>query len=168
MGSRSKDRREPPKRLMPPRLELLFETHHETLLDPLDLGVLPAGHRLVIFIEDGRIEGPRLRGRYLPGTTITELVHSNGVIETDGQLALETDDGHRIFLQLSGLVSISPEAARELAEGRPYDPAMLYMRACMRCEANEDGPYAWLNRLLCVAEATRTADTGHMTVWQIL
>ena len=149
-------------------MELLFETHHEALLDPLDLGALPAGHRLVIRIEEGRVEGPRLHGRYLPGTTITELIHSNGVIESKGELALEMDDGHRIFLRLPGLAALFPEAAQDLAEGRPYDPAMLYMRACLRCEASENGPYAWLNRILCVAEATRTAETGHMTVWQLL
>lgn len=167
MGSQNKDLRHANKRLTPPQLELLFEASN-SVGEPLDLGPVASGHRMIGFVDESRFEGPRISGRFLPGSSFSQLVHPNGVIDLEGHLALETDDGHHVFLRTFGLVSLSPEAAKELAEGRPYDPDMLYIRACARCETDDNGPYSWLNRTLCVIWATRSADAIDVAAWQLL
>jgi hypothetical protein len=167
MGGRSKHCSESVERASPPCLELLFETH-VPLTEPIDLGAHVTGQRLLLPIHGGRIEGARIRGRYLPGSSISELVHPNGIMEIEGNLAIELDDGARILLRSSGLLSISPESALELAQGRYFDPKILYMRAFARLEAAEDGPYAWLNRVLCVVKSRRTVESVESTVWQLL
>ena len=58
----------------PPGLQPL--AHAEvTLRPPLDVGVTPSGHRRIVPITGGRIEGPRLRGDVLDGGADWQVVH---------------------------------------------------------------------------------------------
>lgn len=169
MGNRNESRRENIKPNAPPGLDFLFASH-VVVKDPLEVGQFITGRRLIISTEPGaRIAGPRMNGQILPGSTLVGLVRSDGVVETEGHVFFDMDDGHRILARINGLLSMSAEAAREVAEGRPYDPTWLYSRSLVRFEAADDGPYAWLNRNLHIAKASRTADGGiDSTVWQVL
>jgi len=151
----------------PPRLEFLCAVH-VVMSEPVDIGCVTAGRRLVTVAEHGRLEGPRLRGRILPGLNTTMLLRPDSIVETEGHLLIEMDDGERVRGLVSGLRWMSAEGEHELAEGRPYDPSWLHSRSMMRFEAAMDGPYAWLTRDFYLVKATRMVDGVDATVWRIM
>jgi hypothetical protein len=54
-------------KLSPLQSEFLFDLSL-TLQAPLDIGAGPEGHRLIVMMSGGRLEGPRLSGTVLPLT----------------------------------------------------------------------------------------------------
>src|SRR2546426_12350333 len=59
---------------------------------PQKLGAVPHGARVIAPITGGTFEGPRLRGWVLPGGGDWTLLRSDGVLELDLRITLETDD----------------------------------------------------------------------------
>src|SRR5438309_9107303 len=78
------------------------------------LGAVPHGTRVTAPIPSGHFEGERLRGRVVRGGDWT-LLRSDGVLELDLRLTLETDDGARIELSSVGLRHGPPEVLSALA-----------------------------------------------------
>jgi len=68
-------------------------------------------------IAGGSFEGPRLRGRVLPGGSDWTLLRSDGVLELDLRITLEADDGALIYMNSFGLRHGPPEVLAELARG---------------------------------------------------
>ena len=62
----------------------------------------PLGRRRVIPVEGGEFQGPKLRGRVLPGGADAMLLDSEGVAHVDVRLALQTDDGAPIYMHYHG------------------------------------------------------------------
>src|SRR5437879_10661205 len=97
-----------PRRLM--MLRVLFRS-------PQRLGAVPHGTRVIAPITSGTFEGPRLRGRVLPGGGDWTLLRSDAVLELDLRITLETDDGALISMTSFGLRHGPPEvtAVRAIA-----------------------------------------------------
>src|SRR5690349_21071215 len=70
---------------------------------PQKLGAVPHGTRVVAPIASGTFEGPRLRGKVLPGGGDWTLLRSDGVLELDLRITLQTDDGALIYMTSFGL-----------------------------------------------------------------
>src|SRR2546430_11680400 len=68
---------------------------------PQKLGAVPHGTRVIAPITSGTFEGPRLRGRVLPGGGDWTLLRSDAVLELDLRITLETDDGALISMTRS-------------------------------------------------------------------
>jgi hypothetical protein len=60
---------------------------------PQKVGAVPHGTRVIVPITSGHFEGPRLRGKILPGGGDWTLLRADGVLELDLRATLETDDG---------------------------------------------------------------------------
>ena len=103
---------------------------------PQKIGAVPHGTRVTVPIADGHFEGPRLRGRVLPGGDDWTVKRADGAIELDLRITLETDDGALIHMTFEGIRD----------DGAPGGP---YFRTVARFESGE-GKYAFLNRLLGV------------------
>lgn len=134
---------------------------------PQRIGPVPCGTRTVTPITSGRFEGPRLRGHVLPGGGDWTLLRSDGVLELDLRLTLETDDGARIHMTSSGLRHGPPEVLAALARGESVDPSRYYFRTAPRFETG-DARYAFLNRLLAIASGDRRAAGPIYTIDEIL
>ena len=67
------------------------------------LGAVPHGTRAIAPITGGTFEGPRLRGKVLPGGGDWTLLRSDGVLELDLRITLETEDGALIYMTSFGL-----------------------------------------------------------------
>jgi hypothetical protein len=61
--------------------EPIFQVHAE-LADIRDFGRTPLGHRRVIDILGGRVDGPKLSGRILPGAD-WQIVWADGTVDLD-------------------------------------------------------------------------------------
>src|SRR5262245_45319913 len=101
-----------------------------------DIGATPHGTRVTFPITGGFFEGERLRGKVLRGGDDWTLKRSDGVIELDLRVTLETDDGARIHMTFEGIRD----------DGAPAAP---YFRTVPRFETAEP-KYSFLNRLLAV------------------
>jgi hypothetical protein len=136
-----------------PRLELV--TRVEATLGPIvSLGRTPWGERRVVAITGGRLDGPRLRGRIVPGGADWQVVHADGMISVDARYTFETDDGAVIYVQSQGVRDGTPEVLAALAAGESVDPCDYYFRASIRLETGAPA-YDWVNRRIFIASAQR-------------
>src|SRR5947207_3750994 len=63
------------------------------------LGVTPAGTRVIIEMPEGRIEGERVKGKVVGGTTADWfLIGPDGTGTIDFRRTLEADDGATIYM----------------------------------------------------------------------
>ena len=66
------------------------------------LGATPYGERRIINILGGSVEGPRLRGRILPGGADWQIVRADGVVDLRARYTVETDSGGLILVNSEG------------------------------------------------------------------
>jgi len=136
------------------------------LEDIRHFGVTPYGERRVIDILGGRVEGPRLNGRILPGAD-WQIVRPDGVTDVRARYAIEADSGARILVTSDGLRHGPAEVIAALARGEPVDPARYYFRTVMRFET-ADPAFAWLNRILALATGAREQFAVRLDVYEVL
>jgi len=134
---------------------------------PEKLGAVPHGTRLIAPITSGTFEGPRLRGKVLPGGGDWTLSRSDGILELDLRITLETDDGALINMTSFGLRHGPAEVLAALARGESVDPTKYYFRTAPRFETSAPA-YEFLNRLIAIASGDRRATGPIYTINEIL
>jgi hypothetical protein len=134
---------------------------------PQKLGAVPHGTRVIVPITGGSFDGPRLRGKVLAGGGDWTLLRSDGVLELDLRITLETDDGALIYLTSFGLRHGPPEVLAALARGESVDPSRYYFRTAPRFETAAS-QYAFLNRLIAIASGDRRPSGPIYTIEEIL
>lgn len=151
---------------MPPKLELLF-TLKGKVGAPLEVGATPSGTRRIFQITEGDFDGPRLRGRLLPGGTDHMLVRADGVVLPDASMTLQTDDGVLIFLSYTGFRHGSPSVMKRLAGGDPVDPSEYYFRITAHFETASK-KYDWLNRIVAIGTGDRRPEGPVYEIFEVL
>src|SRR5258708_10518366 len=121
---------------------------------PQRLGTVPHGVRSVVPVIGGDFEGPRLRGKVLPGGGDWLLQRSDGVLELDLRITLETDDHASIYMTFQGVRHGSPDVIAALGRGEVVDPARYYFRTVPRFETSAQA-YASLNALITLGAGAR-------------
>jgi hypothetical protein len=101
-----------------------------------NFGTTPHGVRVTFPVIGGSFAGDRLRGKVLPGGDDWTVKRTDGVMELDLRVTLETDDGALIHMTFEGIRD----------DGAPGAP---YFRTLPRF-ATAAPQYAFLNRLLAV------------------
>src|SRR5438067_8726265 len=140
----------------------------QVVVAPLQkLGAVPHGARVIAPIAGGTFEGPRLSGKVLPGGGDWTLLRSDGVLELDLRVTLETDDGALIYMTSFGLRHGPPETLAALARGELVDPSTYYFRTAPRFETSAP-QFAFLNRLIAIASGDRRATGPIYTIEEIL
>jgi hypothetical protein len=113
------------------------------------LGTVPHGTRSIVPVIGGDFEGPQLRGKVLPGGADWLLLRSDGVLELDLRITLETDDHALIHMTFQGLRHGPPDVFAALGRGEVVDPTSYYFRTLPRFETSAER-YAFLNRIIAV------------------
>lgn len=144
-------------------LEFLFESRVKLQLPALNLGMGPEGYRAIYFVKGGTFEGPKLKGRVVPGSGADWVrVRPDGSSHLDVRFCLETNNGALLYVHWHGRFwadAENLEYARDF--GKPDDPAgadRYYFRSAPEFET-ADSRYAWLNRIVTVSKC-RTGDGG--------
>jgi hypothetical protein len=145
----------------------LLMTLQVTVGTPQKIGAVPYGARVTVPIVGGQFEGARLRGKVLPGGGDWTLLRTDGVLELDLRVTLETDDGALIQMASFGLRHGPPEVIAALGRGEKVDPARYYFRTTLRFEASAPR-YDFLNRLLAVASGDRQPGGPTYAIHEIL
>jgi len=145
----------------------LLMTLEVAVAGPQKIGAVPHGTRVTAPIASGHFEGPRLRGKALPGGGDWTLLRGDGVLELDLRVTLETDDGALIHMASFGLRHGPPEVLAAIARGETVDSTTYYFRTTLRFETAHP-KYAFLNRLLAVSTGDRRPDGPIYTIDEIL
>jgi hypothetical protein len=131
------------------KLEYLM-TYHADLKPPVTVGAGPFGVRQIFDVVGGSFEGPKLRGKFLPSGADWILVGPDGIGRLDVRGTLLTDDGAHIYVQYYGVIDFAP-AMEKLGRGQATEFGEIYFMTTPRFETGDER-YAWLNRIVCVAE----------------
>ena len=134
---------------------------------PEKLGAVPHGTRAIAPITGGHFEGPKLRGKVLPGGADWTLLRPDGVLELDLRITLQTDDGALIYLSSFGLRHGPADVIAALARGETVDPSRYYFRTTPRFETSAP-QYAYLNQLVAFASGDRRAGGPIYTIDEVL
>ena len=131
------------------------------------LGPVPYGVRSFVPVAGGDFEGPRLRGRILPGGGDWLLLRSDGVLELDLRITLETDDHALIYMAFQGMRHGPPDVIASISRKEVVDPARYYFRTVPRFETSAEA-YAFLNRIVTIGVGETRADGAVHRIDEIL
>ncbi len=119
-----------------------------------DIGAAPHGVRVTFPIAGGSFDGDRLRGKVLSGGDDWTVKRTDGVVELDLRITLETDDAALILMTFEGIRD-------DAAPGGPY------FRTAPRFETAAP-KYSFLNRLLAVGKGEIRGDGPVHVIEEIL
>jgi len=132
-----------------PKLEFAFEVRAE-VADPTVVGQLSTGVRRIVDIRGGTFEGPRLKGKLLPGGADWQLIRDDGFTEIDARYTLQTDSGRLIYVSNAGMRHAPPEIMKQLNSGQSVDPSLIYFRSVPKFETAAP-ELQWLMRSIFIA-----------------
>jgi hypothetical protein len=150
----------------PPRLEFAFEVRAE-VANPTVVGQVPLGTRRIIEILGGTFEGPRLKGKLLPGGADWQLIREDGFTDIDARYTLQTDSGHLIYVSNVGIRHAPPDVMKRLNAGEAVDQSQIYFRAIPKFEAAAP-ELQWLMRSIFIATGERYPKGVVIRFWRVL
>ena len=131
------------------------------------LGDTPYGGRRIFHFNGGSFEGPKLKGRVLPGGGGSSLIRRDKVLEVDVRLILETNDKHQIYMAWKGLRHGPKEVMERLYRGEIVEPGAYYFRTTPYFETSSE-KYAWMNRICSIASGSLGTNARTLNVFQVL
>ena len=148
-----------------PKLEHLFDMHAD-LEAPQVLAGTPLGVRQIFIVKDGSVEGPRIKGKVLPGGGDWALVRSDGAVQLDVRATVQTDDGALIYVTYGGLIVAEPAVFGRLlqAEDVPLSEYYFYTNPVFQTGAPQ---YAWLNQRIAIARGKVVPGGVAYRVWAV-
>ena len=130
------------KKRQAPQLEFVFEVRAK-IADPIVIGQVSGGTRRIINILEGTFEGPKIKGKLLPGGADWQLTRPDGDVELYARYTLKTKDGALIQVQNRVLVHISKDS-----KSGPY------IRSVIDFEAPSTSSCDWLNHAIFLGTLT--------------
>jgi hypothetical protein len=131
------------------------------------LGPTPYGERRIIDIQGGTVDGPKLKGKVLPGGADWQIVRSDGVVHLTARYTIETEAGGLVLVNAEGYRHGPPDVMAALARDETVDPTCYYFRTAMRFETS-DQDAAWLNRILAIGYGARANRQVTIKVHEVL
>jgi uncharacterized protein DUF3237 len=132
----------------------------------LELGTTHQGRRRIIPIAGGSVEGPRLKGRVLPGGADWQIIRPDGTAELDARYTLEAADGALISVINRGLRHGPPDVVARLLAGEAVDPGSYYFRCTPSFETAAPA-HQWLTRTVFIASGLRQPDLVEMRIYAV-
>lgn len=136
------------------------------IAEPIEIGRIAGNLRRVIPIAGGDVLGPRIRGKVLPIGADFQLMRADGVSDLQARYVINTEDGHFIYVENTGVRYGPSDLMEKLRRGEPVDPALIYFRTTPRFETAAPG-YEWLMRNLFICSGARFPDRVEMRFFQI-
>lgn len=118
-----------------PSCEFVYEAIVD-IADTNNLGQSPMGQRFIVNILGGEFDGPRLKGKVLPGGADRQLLRPDGIKELDALYEIQTHDGIVITVHNQVIIDMPSPDQR-------YACSVVNFRA-------PEGPYDWLNKRIFV------------------
>ena len=120
-----------------------------------NIGVVARGRRTIVPIMGGRFSGTQLSGTVMPGGADWVILRSDGVMEIDVRITLETHSGALIYLAYTGFFSSAHDAMKQLAKGEVLHDSDFNLTVTARAECSDES-LAWLNTATIVGVGTQS------------
>jgi hypothetical protein len=151
----------------PPGLALEFSIR-ATLGPPIEQGTWDGLRRRIVPILAGTVEGPRFRGRILPGGADWQaLREADGLTQVYARYSLQHEDGTIVGVINPGVRRGPAEVMARLAAGETVDPSAYYFRASPQFEA-PPGPHRWLAESTFVCVGKRWPASVELDIHRVL
>lgn len=123
-----------------------------------DLGITPAGRRLMVTIQSTTWEGDRFKAHLKAGTTAGDwmIIGNDSVALVDIRLTLETDDGALIYVEYHG--------RRDFSQVYQGNDAPVYIAP--RFETSDER-YLWLNKIQAVGKGIVDGESRVYEVYEV-
>ena len=149
------------------RPDLTFVAHLSvTVGEPIDLGQVSDGHRRLVPILGGTVDGPLLRGRVLPGGADHQILRTPTLTELDARYVLETDAGDRISVHNVGIRSGTEADIDSLIRGQHVPADRIYFR-CQPRLSSAANRLQWMNERLFVGSGERLPNSMELDIYRI-
>jgi len=129
-----------------PRLEFLFRIT-AMLGEPITIGDMLRGTRVVVPVTGGSCDGPYLKARVVGPGADWVVIRSDGVGVLDVRGQFQTDDGASIFVHYSGYLSRVVELMPRWAAGEAIPRDEYYFGSTPYFETSAS-QYAWLQNVV--------------------
>jgi hypothetical protein len=126
----------------------------------------PVGTLVTYVVGNGRCEGDRLRGDFLPVGGDWVVVGTDRVARLDVRALIRTDDGALVTVTSTGRAYLDDDAMARLAAGELIRADEMYARSSPLFETGDER-YAWLNSLHTVAVNQFSLREVHYDVWAV-
>ena len=148
-----------------PKLEHLFDIHAD-LEAPQVVGATPQGMRQIFIVKGGTVEGPRVKGKILPGGGDWALIRSDGAVQLDIRATVQTDDGALIYATYGGLIVAEPAVFGRLLQGEdvPLSEYYFYTNPMFQTSAPQ---YEWLNKVVGIGRGKVIPNGVEYRVWAL-
>ena len=149
------------------KLEPLMN-YYANLVRSVEVGKGPYGNRVIVEVDGGEFEGPRLKGTIRkPACADWLLIDDDGNGHLDVRATFETHDGAFIYVQYFGHVIMTPAVQAALAgEGETaYGEEHFFTNP--RMETGDDR-YRWVNTVMAVAEGRLLPGRVEYQVYQVV
>lgn len=146
------------------RSEFLFHLH--VLVEPMPIGLCPAGLRITYVARTGRFEGPQLSGRLLAAGDWV-VIDREGVAAIDVRATLQTDEGELIHMAHTGILVAPPDLMDRLGGGDTVSADEMYFRTTHRFETASPR-LGWLNTTLAIGTNALAAGAVDYDLHRIL
>lgn len=151
--------------LLEPRLERLADCVIQ-VGRPIDIGQTPIGRRRLIPITGGRLNGPLLFGRVLPGGADFQLIGTATQARIEARYVVETDEGEQIYLENVGIRVAPAEVVEQINRGIAVDPDLVYFRTTPRFETASPR-WAWLMESVFIGTGARFPDRVELSFFRV-
>jgi hypothetical protein len=118
-----------------------------TLSPPEIIGPLAEGLRANVYVTDGEVLGPKIRGHFRRVGGDWLSLRPDGIGVLDVRATMELEDGGLIYTTYGGVADFGPDGYQKFLEGNP--PALVRLRITPRYYTGHSD-YLWLNRLQCI------------------
>ena len=149
-----------------PKLEFAFEVRAE-VADPTIVGEMPTGLRRIVEIRGGTFQGPKVKGKLLPGGADWQLIRQDGFTEVDARYTLQTDSGQLIYVSNVGIRHAPPDVMKKLNAGQTVDPSLIDFRSTPKFETAAPD-LQWLTRSIFIATGERFPNVVVIRFWRVL
>jgi hypothetical protein len=127
----------------------------------------PRGTLVPYIGKGGRLEGPKLRGEFLPGSVDWVVIGADGISRLDIRGAIRTDDGALVYFESKGVAKLPQDGRKRLAKGERLAFGETYLRTTPKLETSDER-YLWLNELVLVGYNELSAGRIDFRIYQVL
>ena len=133
------------------KLELLME-YYANLESPLEVGVGSFGNRVIVEVNGGEFNGPKLKGKIRTlGCADWLVFDADGIGHLDVRGTFETHDGALIYVQYYGNMVVNDAMQAALAGTGDIDYGGTEFFTSPRMETGDER-YRWVNKVVAVAQ----------------
>lgn len=141
-------------------------TYHARLSATLPVGLSMYGNRLIVEVNGGEFEGPRLKGVIRQSAAADWLTLTEDYGHLDVRATFETHDGAFIYVEYLGKLELTAKVQAALAGDDSTEYGEAYFVTAPRMQTG-DPRYLWVNNLMCVAQGKLSPGRVDYQVFQV-